>query len=77
MSHLRIVRVGSTLARLKLETLRLVSETLFPEWTSRQRERWVQAKLYIADRKPGVKIGLLHVDTSRSLRSVPFGLEIY
>jgi len=40
-----------------LNKLRSAAETLFPKMSYSMREKWVQAKLYIADTLPKVRIG--------------------
>lgn len=61
--------------QLRLETLRIHAARQFPGNTV-QQDRWVQAKLYVAGRKPSVKIGDQRPpDTSRALRRA-HGVEI-
>lgn len=62
---------ATTLMALRIDTLRMYARRFFPEWSWRQRERWVQAKLYTQGRKPTVDIGLQRVDTTRALRRMP------
>lgn len=67
----RLTLHAATLMALRIDTLRMYARRHFPASSWQQRERWVQAKLYVQGRKPTVDIGLQCVDTSRALRRMP------
>lgn len=67
---------SAKLMALRIDTLRMYARRHFPEWSWHQRERWVQAKVYLHGRKPTVDIGAQRVDVTVALRRLQAGLEI-